>query len=132
MMLVEGFKKDINNSLEEIQENTDKQVEALKEETQNSLKELQENTTKQVKELNKTIQDLKMEIETIKKSQRETTLEIENLGKRSGVIDASITNRIQEIEERISGIKYTIDDTDTSVKENTKCKRILTQNIQEI
>jgi hypothetical protein len=33
-----------------------------------------------VKELNKTIQDLKMEIET-KKSQRETTLEIENLGK---------------------------------------------------
>jgi hypothetical protein len=34
----------------------------------NSLKELQENTGKQVKELNKTIQDLKMEIETIKKA----------------------------------------------------------------
>jgi hypothetical protein len=47
-------------------------------------------------------QDLKMELETIKKSQRETTQELENLGKRSGVIDASITNRIQEIEERIS------------------------------
>jgi hypothetical protein len=44
-----------------------------------------------------------MERETIKKSQRKTTLEIENLGKRPGVIDASITNRIQEIEERISG-----------------------------
>jgi hypothetical protein len=44
--------------------------------------------------LNKTIQNLKIEIETIKKSQRETILEIENLGKRSGVIDASITNRI--------------------------------------
>jgi polyhydroxyalkanoate synthesis regulator phasin len=58
-MLVEDFKKDINNSLKEIQENTAKQVEALKEETQNSLKVLQENTTKQVKELNKTIQDLK-------------------------------------------------------------------------
>ena len=43
-----------------------------------------------------------MEVETIKKSQRETTLEIENLGKRSGVIEASITNRIQEIEKRIS------------------------------
>jgi predicted nucleic acid-binding Zn-ribbon protein len=54
-----------------------------------------------VKELNKTIQDLKMEIERIKKSQRETTLEIENLGERSGIIGASITNRIQEIEERI-------------------------------
>jgi uncharacterized protein YoxC len=31
-------------------------------------------TNKQMKELNKTIQDLKMEIETIKKSQRETIL----------------------------------------------------------
>jgi prefoldin subunit 5 len=49
-----------------------------------------------VKELNKTIQDLKMEIETIKKSQRETTLEIENLGKKSGLIDSNITNKIQE------------------------------------
>ena len=35
-------------------------------------------------ELNKTIQDLKMEVETIKKSRRETSLEIEILGKKSG------------------------------------------------
>jgi hypothetical protein len=34
-----------------------------------------------MKELDKTIQDLKLEVETIKKSQRETTVEIENLGK---------------------------------------------------
>ena len=60
MMLVEDFKKDINNSLKEIQEKTPKQVEGLKEEAQTSLKELQEKTTKQVIELNKTIQDLKM------------------------------------------------------------------------
>jgi hypothetical protein len=33
MMLVEDFKKDINISLKEIQENTAKQVEALKEKT---------------------------------------------------------------------------------------------------
>jgi hypothetical protein len=32
MMLVEDFKKDINNSLKEIQENTAKQVEGLEEE----------------------------------------------------------------------------------------------------
>jgi predicted nucleic acid-binding Zn-ribbon protein len=82
IMQVEYFKKDINNSLREIQENTAKQVEVLKEETQKSLKELQENTTKQRKELNKTIQGLKMEIDTIKESQTETTLEIENLGKK--------------------------------------------------
>ena len=40
-----------------------------------------------------------MEVETTKKSQRETTLEIENLVKKSGVIDANISNRIQEKEE---------------------------------
>jgi len=45
-----------------------------------------------------------MEIET-KKTQMEATLEMDNdgVGKRSGATDASITNRIQEIEERISG-----------------------------
>ena len=75
----------------------------------------------------KTIQDLKMEIETIKKSQRETTLELENLGKKSGDIDGSITNRIQEIEEKISGAEDTIENTDTTIKENVKYKKILSQ-----
>jgi hypothetical protein len=40
LMMIEEFKKDINNSLKEIQENTGKQVENLKEEPQTSLKEL--------------------------------------------------------------------------------------------
>jgi hypothetical protein len=80
----------------------------------------------------KTIQDLKMDIETIKKSQRKTTLELENPAKRSGVIDASIAHRIQEIEERISGEEDTIENTDIIVKENAKNKKILTQIIQEI
>ena len=40
-----------------------------------------------------------MKLETIKKSQRETTLDREILGRKSGVIDASINNRVQEIEE---------------------------------
>jgi hypothetical protein len=47
-------------------------------------------------------------------------LEIENLGKRSGSIDASITNRIQETEEKISGAKDTIEHIDTTIKENVK------------
>ena len=68
----------------------------------------------------------------MKKSQRETTPELEDLGKRSGVIDASITNRIQEIEERIKEAEDTIENIDTTVKENAKCKKLLTQNIQEI
>jgi hypothetical protein len=41
MMMIKDFKKDINNSL----------------------KQIQENTIKQVKEMDKTIQDLKMEVE---------------------------------------------------------------------
>ena len=83
-------------------------------------------------ELSKIIQDLKMEIETKKKTQRETTLEIETLGKKSGTIDASISNRLQEMEERISGAEDSIENMDTKIKENAKCKKILTQNIQEI
>jgi predicted nucleic acid-binding Zn-ribbon protein len=72
--------------------------------------------------MNKIIQDLKMEIKTIKKSQRETNLELENLEKRSGVIDASITNRIHEIEERISGAEDTIENIDTKSKTMQKAK----------
>jgi gas vesicle protein len=42
-------------------------MEEYKKEINNSLKEIQENTSKHVKELNKTIKDLKMEVETITK-----------------------------------------------------------------
>ena len=49
-----------------------------------------------------------MEVETIKKSQRETTLHIEDIEKKPGIIDANINNRIQEIEERLSGLEDTI------------------------
>jgi septal ring factor EnvC (AmiA/AmiB activator) len=87
MILMDDFKK-------EIQENTGKQLEDFKEETQKSVREFQENTTKQVMELNKTIQDLKMKVETIKKTQRETSQEIETLRRKSGNIDESISNRI--------------------------------------
>ena len=83
-------------------------------------------------ELKKTIQDLKREVDTIMKTQSEAMLEIETLGKKSGNIDESISNRIQEMEERISGAEDSIENTGTTIKENGKCKKILTQNIQEI
>jgi hypothetical protein len=44
----------------------------------------------------------------------------------------SISNRIQEVEERISDAEDSIGNMDTIIKENAKCKKILTQNIQEI
>jgi hypothetical protein len=70
-MVAEDIKKDFNNSLKKIQENTAKEVDVHK--------EIQENTNKQVMELNKIIQDLKREVDIIMKSQSETTLEIETL-----------------------------------------------------
>jgi len=115
-MMMEDIKKDIQNSLREMQENTSKQVEALGGKIQISLKELQENTIKQIKEL-------KMEMKTIKKAQSETTLDIENQSNRQGTIGTSITSRMQEIEVRISGVEDSIDIMDTTVNVNGKWKK---------
>jgi uncharacterized coiled-coil protein SlyX len=38
------------------------------------------------------------------------------LGKRTGTADISISNRIQEMEERISGVEDTIEEMNTSKK----------------
>jgi predicted nucleic acid-binding Zn-ribbon protein len=64
-----------------------------------SLKEIYDNIIKQVRKMNKTVQELKMEIETIKKTQTDGILEMENQRKRLGTTDSKITSRIQEIEE---------------------------------
>ena len=125
MMMVEDIKKDLNNSLKEIQENTAKELQVLKEKKVNTtkqveiLKEKQENTFKQVMEMNKTILELKRKVDTVKKTQSEAMLEIETLGKRSGTIDASISNRIQEMEERISGAEDSIENGHNNQR---KCK----------
>ena len=74
--------------------------------------------------MNTEIQYLKVEVETIKKTQMGANLEMKYLGKRSGITDVSITNRIQEIEERISGVEDTVEETDTTVKENSKCTKL--------
>ena len=47
-------------------------------------------------------------------------------------METSITNRMQEIEERISGVEDTIEEIDSLVKENSKSNKFLTQNIQKI
>jgi chromosome segregation ATPase len=114
MMMVEDIKKDFNNSLKEIQENTAKELQVLKEKQENTtkqvevIKEKEENSSRQVMEMNKTILDLERKVDIIKKAQSEATLEIETLGMKYGTIDASISNRIQEMEERISGAEDSI------------------------
>ena len=47
-------------------------------------------------------------------------LEIENLRKKSGTIDASISNRIQEMEERISSAEDSIENVSKKLKNNAK------------
>ena len=49
-----------------------------------------------------------------------------NPRKKSGTIDASISNRIQDMEERISDAEDSIENMGTTIKENAKCKKILT------
>ena len=66
-------------------------------------------------EMNKTKLNLKREVDTTKKTQSEATMEIETLGKKSGTIDVSMSNRIQEIEERISGAKDSIENIGTTI-----------------
>jgi hypothetical protein len=54
MMLVEDFKKGINDSLKEKQENTAKEVALLKEETQNPLKNYRKTQPKRRRNYTKT------------------------------------------------------------------------------
>jgi uncharacterized coiled-coil protein SlyX len=82
--------------------------------------------------LNKVIQDLKVEVEIKENTQMEANLEVDNLWKRSWTTVVSFTNRIQEIEEQISSVGDTIQEIDTTVKRNSKRKKLLTQIIQEI
>ena len=55
-----------------------------------------------------------MEVETIKKVQMEAILDMETLKKRSGTSDVRINDRIQETEERISGVEDTLEHVDTN------------------
>jgi uncharacterized protein with PhoU and TrkA domain len=57
---------------------------------------------------------------------------MKNLGTWTETSEASLTNRIEEMEESISEIEDMIEEMDTLVKENVKPKEILPQTIQEI
>lgn len=69
---------------------------------------------KQVKE---TIRKVKTKIQEIDKIQTAGILEMENLGKKSGTRDMIISNRKEEMEERISGIQYLIEEIYSSANE---------------
>jgi hypothetical protein len=98
--MIEPFEKEMNKSLRKIQENRLKQIKVLFKEEMNEYKEILENKIKQVKDMNTTVQELKMEIEAMKKTQIEGIMGMENLGKRTGTVDTIITKRLQEVGER--------------------------------
>ena len=99
--MMETFKEELTNYLKEIERKTNKKWKEINK----SFKETQEKAIKQVKQAIQTVQDMKIEIEAIKKTQTKGILEMENLGKGTGATDISITNRIQEMEEKISMLK---------------------------
>ncbi|KAK7798399.1 hypothetical protein U0070_012428 [Myodes glareolus] len=128
MKALESLKQDMNNTLKEMDEKYNKKFEEMSKSMNDTLGK-QEKTIKQVKE---TVQELKTEMEAMKKTQTENRLDMENLGKRTETTESSITNRIQEIEERISDSEDTIEKINALIKENSKSNKFSSQNIQEL
>lgn len=77
-----------------------------------------EDANKQVNEMNKIVQNLSKNKE-IKKTQTIWILKLENLGKRTVT---SFTNRIQEMEEIISGIEDMMEEIDITAKKMQNLK----------
>ena len=67
-----------------------------------------------------------------KEIQIKGNLEMRNLGTQTGTTEATFTNRTQEMEETTSVIEDMIEEMDTSVKENVKPQKLVTQNIREV
>jgi predicted nucleic acid-binding Zn-ribbon protein len=67
--------------------------------------------------MNKIVQDLKMEWKTVNKTQHEALLEMKNRGKRTRTIKVNITNTIQDMQEKISGIEDTIEEIIMSLED---------------
>lgn len=95
-----------------------------------SIRELsiKENTNKMIK----TVQDLKEEMQSTKKAQSKENLRMENLETWTGNSEASLTERIQAMDDKISGIEDRIEWMTIFIKENVKSKNLQVLNIQKI
>lgn len=58
----------------------------------------------------KTAQDMKVETEPLKKTQTEIKLEMKNLACQTRSSEVSLTNRLKDREEKLSGIKDEIEE----------------------
>jgi recombinational DNA repair ATPase RecF len=109
-----GYPKTTKVHENELKSNLIKMINAITEKMNIYLEEITENRIKHVKKMNKTVEHLNIEI--IKKSQTEEILEMKNLAKGTGIMDTSINKKIQEMEDRISGLEDTIEEIDIPVK----------------
>ena len=112
-MMIEFFKNK-NSLLKEIQGTQVNSQKPLKSKHKIPLKN-EGKHYKTVKEQNKIHLVSKNGNRGNKKSQRDETGERKKKKKNLGEIDASISNRIQEIEQRISGTEDTIENIGTTV-----------------
>lgn len=71
---------------------------------------------------NKTLQDLEVETEPIKKTQTEGTLEKKTFRNSTGT-QRKTYHKMQEVEQKMSGIKDTIEETAISIKKKLNLKK---------
>lgn len=74
---------------------------------------------------------MKMEIESINKTQTEGMLEMKILGTWTGTTEVRFTNIIQAMKEGILGMEDTTEEVNTSVKKYVESKKNLTQKHAE-
>ena len=77
MKVIESLKQDVKNSLKEMDEKNNKKFEEMCK----SVNDILGNQEKIIKQIMETVQDLKTEMEVIKKIQPKGWLDMENLGK---------------------------------------------------
>ena len=70
--------------------------------------------------------------EPLKKTPTEIKLKMEILGGQRGTSEVSLTKRLEDAEERISGLEDKVEGKTSSVKENVKFENTQAKNIQEI
>ena len=142
MKAIESLKQGMNNSLKEIEEKYNKKMEEMSKEMEDKYnKKFEEmskfvndtmgNQEKTIKQVMESVQELKTEMEAVKKTQIEGQLDMENLGKQTETSGTSITNRIQEIEERISDYEDTIEKMNALTKENSKSNKFSSQTFRK-
>jgi hypothetical protein len=109
MKILEALKENINHSLKKYWETQLNRSNPLKRKEIN-LKETQKNIYNQTDEGNGQNNLIpKNGNRTNKENKIEENLQMENLGKRIGTTDTSITNRIRDMEERISSVEDIIE-----------------------